>query len=154
MTRPSISLRLLAPDEFETIRPLWEQLNQQHANYPTPFAAEIAARSFEGRLRTLRDKAADERLRIEIASATPDGPPVAYAVATLSASGVGEVDSHFVAPEYRRRGIASALLRNALDWLRAGGAVSPRVVVFQANDEAVAFYRRFGFHPRNLELER
>lgn len=152
--RPAISFRLLAPAEFEAIRPLWEQLNQHHASYPTPFAAEIAARSFAARLGALRDKSADERLRVEIAANSPDSPPIAYGVTSLSSSGVGEVDSLFVAPEYRRLGIASTLLQNALDWLRAHGAVSPRVVVFQANDEAVAFYRRFGFHPRNLELER
>ena len=53
---PSISFRLLASDEFDLIGPLWEELNAQHASYPTPFAPEIAARSLGARLRALRDK--------------------------------------------------------------------------------------------------
>lgn len=149
-----ISYHLLAPAELEVIRPLWEQLNQLHAAFPTPFAAEIAARTFDPRLLAFREKATAGRLRVEIARPAPGAAPVAYCVTSLSAEGAGEVDSLFVAPGHRRRGVASALLRSALDWLRAAGAKSQRVVVLQANDEAIAFYRRFGFAPRNLELER
>jgi diamine N-acetyltransferase len=151
---PSIAFRQLTPHEFHLIRPLWEQLNQQHAAYSTPFAAEITSRSFVERLRTLREKANGERLRIEIASTVPDGPPVAYCITTLSSTGGGEVDSLFVSAEHRRHGIATALMQSALNWLQASGASSQHVVVFHANTEAIAFYQRFGFHPRNVMLER
>ena len=149
-----ISFRLLAAGEIPVIRPLWEELNQQHADYLTLFAPEIAQRSFEARLAALRDKSARGSLRIEIAETAAAGPPIAYCVATLSPEGMGEVDSLFVAPEYRRRGIASQLMQGALDWLNAEGASSQRVVVFQANAAALEFYKCFGFHPRNVELER
>ncbi|MEQ1854526.1 MAG: GNAT family N-acetyltransferase, partial [Chthoniobacteraceae bacterium] len=78
---------------------------------------------------------------------------MAYCLTSLSPDGVGEVDSLFVAPLYRRSGVGSKLLQRALDWLGDSGAVSQRVVVLHANTEAESFYRRFGFHPRNIELE-
>jgi ribosomal protein S18 acetylase RimI-like enzyme len=59
----------------------------------------------------------------------------------------------FVAPEFRRLGIAKTLMERALEWLRDSGAVSQRVTVLHANDEALAFYRRFGFEVRSVELE-
>jgi ribosomal protein S18 acetylase RimI-like enzyme len=153
-SQSSFSFQLVGAEDCHVIRPLWERLNQQHASYPTPFSSEIAARRFAARLEALRAKGSDWSLRVEIASAIPGGPPIGYCVSSLSSTRVGEVDSLFVSPEYRRRRIASTLLQHALDWLRDGGAVQQRVVVFHANEEAVAFYRRFGFLPRNIELER
>jgi len=149
----AIIFRLLTADQLDLIRPLWEELNRHHATLPTPFAPEIAARSFESRLQAFRDKAVSGRLRVEVAGAAAGEPPVAYCVASLSPDGVGEVDSLFVAPLHRRTGVGSELLQRALDWLRAAGAVTQRVIVLYANAEAESFYRRFGFHPRNIELE-
>ena len=149
-----ISYRVLTSDEFDVIRPLWERLNQYHAALPSPFAPEIASRTFETRLKALRHKAGSGSLRIEIASPAMDQPPIGYCITSLSPDGVGEVDSLYVDQANRRLGIASTLMRSALEWLRGSGAISERVVVLCENDEAVAFYRRFGFHPRNIELER
>lgn len=150
----SVSFRELMPAEFHVIRPLWERLNQQHASYDTPFASEIASRPFNDRLSELCDELTAKRLRIEVASIVPDGPPIAYGIASISAEGVGEIDSLFVSPEHRRCGIASSLMTNALKWLRAGGAITQRVEVLHPNAKAVAFYRRFGFEPRNIELQK
>jgi ribosomal protein S18 acetylase RimI-like enzyme len=153
LPEPSVSYSLLTPDEFDVIRPLWEQLNQHHASLPTPFAAEIALRKFEPRRRELCEKAHSDGLRIEVARMAEGSPPVAYGIATLSADGAGEIDSLFVLPECRRMGIASMLMQRALDWLRESGAKCQRVVVLHGNEEALAFYRRFGFSPRNIELQ-
>ncbi|HSH95106.1 MAG TPA: GNAT family N-acetyltransferase [Roseimicrobium sp.] len=151
--KPAISYQLLTPDRLDVIRPLWEQLNRHHASLPTSFSKEIAARSFETRLQTFRQKAASGRLRIEIATVGADDPPVGYCITSLASDGAGEVDSLFVAPGWRRIGIATRLLQGALDWLRDSGAATRRVTVLHANDEAGAFYRQFGFHPRNVGME-
>ena len=148
-----LSFSLLTPDQLDVIRPLWEQLNQHHATLPTPFAPEIAARSSASRLQAFRDIAASGRLRVEVAGTGADEPPVAFCVTSLSPDGAGEVDSLYVAPLHRRTGVGSELLRRALDWLHASGAVTQRVTVLHANAEAASFYQRFGFHPRNVEFE-
>ncbi len=50
-----------------------------------------------------------------------------------------------VAPELRRRGIATALMRRLFD--EAGADARYTLEVRTSNDEAIAMYRRFGFRP-------
>jgi ribosomal protein S18 acetylase RimI-like enzyme len=162
-SKPGISFHLLNSDQLDQIRPLWEALRDFHTTVPNRFASTIAGRPFEPRRDELREKAAKGRLRIEVAAAqtndqaAADSPAeemfVAYCVTSLSVTGAGEVESLYVAPEYRRQGIAGRLVRSALDWLAEHGAKTRRVIVFDGNDEALAFYARIGFHPRSLELE-
>jgi len=60
----------------------------------------------------------------------------------------GEVQDLFVAPEYRRRGIATALLRMLAQWYREQNAV--KVCVALADDspkEAKPFYESLGARP-------
>ena len=159
----AVSYRLLEPEQLDVIRPLWEALRDFHTTVPNWFASSVVGRPFEPRRIEFCRMATEGRLRIEIAS-TPlddtatddsgaDGSAVAYCVTRLSADGAGEVESLYVAPEFRRRGIAGRLVRSALDWLTECEAKTRRVVVFHGNDEAIAFYTAIGFHPRNLELE-
>jgi ribosomal-protein-alanine N-acetyltransferase len=48
-------------------------------------------------------------------------------------------------PQFRRQGIASHLLRHALDYMRDEGAVSSFLEVRESNLAAQELYRRFGF---------
>jgi diamine N-acetyltransferase len=154
MSDPSgISYRVLEPERYETIRPLWEELKRFHAELPTPFAEQIAQSAFEPRMQGLLLKQESGQLRIEAAYANGREAPVAYCVTSVSSAGVGVLDSLFVSADYRRRGIASTLVERALNWLDEAGASSRRVIVLCENDEAFAFYRRFGFRPRNVELQ-
>lgn len=59
------------------------------------------------------------------------------------------VNSVYVVPELRRRGVARALMMAAIDWLRACGCT---VVRLHSSVEAMEFYRSMGFTPRR-ELE-
>ena len=58
----------------------------------------------------------------------------------------------FVAPDHRRRGIATALL----DWMYAHVWLGKPVwlEVFSHNMPAVAFYRAYGFHIAVLRMEK
>ena len=50
-----------------------------------------------------------------------------------------------VAPAYRRRGIATRLMRTAADGLRAVGCAKINLQVRATNEGAVAFYRALGY---------
>jgi GNAT superfamily N-acetyltransferase len=62
----------------------------------------------------------------------------------------GWVNSVFVVPEYRRRGIALALMNAGLDWLRERDCVKVRL---RTSDDGQALYERLGF-VRGREMER
>ena len=53
-----------------------------------------------------------------------------------------ELESIAVDPPYRGRGVAQALLKATISWLRAG---SLRLMVGTENEPALRFYQQFGF---------
>jgi ribosomal protein S18 acetylase RimI-like enzyme len=65
-----------------------------------------------------------------------------------------EVTDIGVREDARRRGIASALLRFALAWVRASGVERVEVQVARANAEGQAFWRALGYEPAMDVLER
>jgi ribosomal protein S18 acetylase RimI-like enzyme len=55
----------------------------------------------------------------------------------------------WVAPGFRRRGVASMLLRTVLDRLRDTGVHTVWLYILNGNDAALSLYRRFGFQSTN-----
>lgn len=51
----------------------------------------------------------------------------------------------YVAPEHRRQGIGSALMRQAEGWAKARGEYQIGLQVFQSNPLALAFYQGLGY---------
>jgi diamine N-acetyltransferase len=107
---------------------------------------------FEPRKRGILAKAAAGKLRIELVSVVSQTTDIAYCITTVSADGCGEIDSMFVEEHFRGCGIGSELVRRALGWLDSVGASSKVVTVAHGNERALAFYKRFGFHPLSILL--
>lgn len=61
----------------------------------------------------------------------------------------GRVNSVYVTPLFRRRGIARALMHAGMDWLKTRGCV---VVRLNSSEEGLALYQSLGFKPRH-EME-
>jgi diamine N-acetyltransferase len=149
---PQFVYREVGIDRIDEIRLLWEELNVYHVQFAPVFADEMRSRSFSGRKGEIEAKTACGKVRIELVAAGSDGPDVAYCVASVSADGVAEIDSLFIQSEFRNHGIGSELMRRALAWFRTARATSTIISVTHGNDNAIAFYRRFGFHPRSVLL--
>jgi len=66
----------------------------------------------------------------------------------------GDRHSHifllYVAPEYRRRGIGSALMQHTENWARVQGEHQIGLHVLQANTSALAFYHGLGYETQAL----
>ena len=73
--------------------------------------------------------------------AEADGSVVGFAT-WAQAGGVTELEDLFVDPEWRRRGLAAALVSRIVDVLRAQGV---RCLEVTANPHAQGFYRAAGF---------
>src|SRR5688572_8057574 len=108
---------------------------------------------FGPRKQEILAKAAAGKIRIELVSIASEASDIAYCVSTISAGGLGEVDSMFVEERFRGRRIGSQLVLHALAWMESMGASSKVVTVAHANEEALAFYKRFGFHPCTILLQ-
>lgn len=66
----------------------------------------------------------------------------------------GALESFYVDPACRRRGVGSALGRAFVEWCESTGNVPITVAVAPRNDAAIALYRKLGFVDSTLILER
>ena len=87
----------------------------------------------------LPDRPLDEgRVRV----ATDAGGTIVGFATTLAADGALELEDLFVDPEWMRRGIATALIRDAMEFARRAGV---RRIDVTGNPHALAFYESVGF---------
>jgi diamine N-acetyltransferase len=147
----TFSIHEINADGLDEIRPQWERLNTHHAKIATHFSSEIRRRTFTIRKAELLAKAGI--LHIDVVRAMPMAQPLPYCISTVSAEGIGEIDSLFVEEAFRGQGLGPELMRRALVWLDSVKVTRKVVSVLSENEEALAFYRRFGFRLRNIELE-
>lgn len=64
------------------------------------------------------------------------------------------VNELFVHPDYRRRGIATELMKRAFDYLEAMGVTCVRLNVMKDNRAAIGLYRNLGFEEYSLKMEK
>lgn len=75
---------------------------------------------------------------------------VGYVGLWLEEGRVGKIDLLGVHPDFRRRGLAEAMLRWSLAWFRGQGVRRARLTVHTDNAAAIALYRKLGFtHQRS-----
>jgi GNAT superfamily N-acetyltransferase len=149
----TFAYRVVGEDGLDAVRPLWEKLRAHHSPLLAGFPGAMPPFNFAARKEELVAKSAPGKIRIELVSVAPGAPDIAYCISTVSTDGHGEIDSMFVEEPFRSRGIGSELVRHALAWLASAGASSKMVTVAHANEQALAFYQRFGFHPRTILLQ-
>jgi diamine N-acetyltransferase len=137
---------------LNVVAPLWAELNCHHQSVSEYFADAFAAFTFEDRLHTLIDKAAQGQLRVDLAR-DESGTEAGYCISSIDAAGTGEVDSLYVCPELRGQGVGDALMRRALCWMDEEHVQSKTIVVVLGNEQVLTFYRRYGFYPRTISLK-
>jgi len=135
---------------LESIRPLWEELNDLHAQKSPFFSDDYRAFTFELRKKTLEEKATKGKLRISIYVERGD-EIVGYCIASIDGA-EGEIDSVYVKKEKRHSGVGKILMEDCLEWLKENASERIKVVVVYGNEEAFAFYKKFGLFPRATTL--
>ena len=145
--------RVGGAESLDDIRPLWEKLRAHYAPLLSRFEHETPPFIFEPRRQEILGKATPGKTRTELVSIVSEAVDIAYCVSTVSPGGRGEIDSMFVEERCRGRGIGSELVRHALAWMKSAEASSKVVTIAYASEEVLAFYKRFGFHPRTILLQ-
>jgi GNAT superfamily N-acetyltransferase len=86
---------------------------------------------------------------VQFSLAIADGAPRGYGSSIVAPSGMGIVEDLFTLPEYRKRGLATALIANAIACARARG-MGPMLIGAYADEPAKALYAALGFEPQCL----
>jgi diamine N-acetyltransferase len=99
------------------------------------------------------DKSRGGALRIDLARDRKTEEYIGYCVSTLTGEKLGEIESIYIEPPYRRSRIGDSLMQKALRWMDENQVKRKIVGVAEGNESVFAFYRRYGFYPRITVLE-
>lgn len=136
-------------ENYHEIKGLWDGLNAFHGEVAENFKDHFATLTFEKRMQAIFRK---EHCAI-FAAADNAGYTGGYCIASVE-KGRGEVDSLFVDPACRKRGVGAKLIRAALDWLDGKGCAEIYLFVSEGNESVLEYYERFGFYKRFDLLQR
>ena len=153
----------VAPDEIDTLRPLWLELHHHHqriAPQMAPFLDDDA--SWAAMREVMLDDARDS-LAWRIG---PADAPVAMMTGSADRDSsiwddiwstdvkVAEPDVLVVADGARGGGLGSALMDTYDDYLKARGITDQLLAAVATNHDPIRLYQRRGFRPAWLELQR
>ena len=134
------------------MRPVHRQRHLKHAVQIVPFRLRHLDRILEIERASFGRDAWPRSLFLELYAdcrelffVIKDGRRIAGYIATCVAARNAEIVSLAVHPDYRRRGLAAALLRRTLRALRDAGARRAELMVRTGNQAGARLYRTFGF---------
>jgi diamine N-acetyltransferase len=136
------------------VAPLWKKLTRHHAGISLFFSDQFMSMQWPERRADLLEKAGLGKLHIVLAKTAPRGPCVGYCVGAINPKGHAEIESLFVAENFRKQGIGRALVQKVLYWFEREHAKSIMVNVAVGNEDAFKFYEQWGFYPRVTALVR
>jgi hypothetical protein len=96
---------------LDQIKVLWEALNEHHRQRSPNFKEHYCEMTFEKRKVDLLKKAADGKMRVDVAVDEATGQSVGYCVSSLNSEKTGEIESIFVNAAYRETGIGGSLIK-------------------------------------------
>jgi len=152
----NINIRNIDSDDIDLIKTLWEGLRDHHAKNSANFTSRYQKMTFEQRKKNLLVKTIHGKLRIDVAEDQTIEKLVAYCISSVSKEAnviTGEIDSIFIDQPYRKKGIGNNLMQLALEWLNSENVSEKKIIVAQGNEDALAFYQKFGFYPLHNVLQ-
>lgn len=129
---------------------LWEQLNAHHVSHSPRFGEVYVRKTFAQRKEGLLAQGTGG---LHVILARNSGVGVGYCISTVSADRIGEIDSLFISPEYRGKGLADSLMKLSMAWLQEQNVSRMRLAVAAGNEQVFGFYARYGFFPAKMLLE-
>lgn len=140
-------------DEIELIRPLWEQLNLVHLEKSIYFKKKYKEFTFDKRMESIDKKAKDCNMKLDILFDSESGNYIGYCLSSIKEE-LGEIESIYIDRNYRKSGLGGKLMESALKWFESNNISNIQINVVYANDDALPFYERYGFHIGNYTLKK
>jgi diamine N-acetyltransferase len=143
-----MEIKAIQRDEISRIKTWWEALNAHHLSIATKFKDLYRQLTFEKRMKVLKRR---EGFIGYVAHERDED--IGYCIASVDDL-VGEIDSIFIKAEQRRKGIGTELITLAIHWLQNQKCETIRVAIAEGNENALDFYRRFGFEKRMTVMQK
>ena len=145
---PAVKYRVLPKDKIGLVRPLWEALNDYHKERSVHFKKFFEHFTFEQRLKKYNK--ASIKVRVDLALV--GDRPVGVCLSSYDARKEGRLDTIFVEPKFRGKGIGTVLMKRAMGWFKRSGVKGSSISVLYGNEDVFPFYANFGFRPMRYTL--
>jgi ribosomal protein S18 acetylase RimI-like enzyme len=137
-----MDVRAATDGDLDTLKTLWLAFDREH---PSP--------EYEDVDEAVELSEVEEYVREHVALlAENGGAPAGFVLARMRGERHGWISDLYVSPEFRGKGAAGMLVRDAATALRERGANVIELEVRPWNDEARAVYERWGFRESKLTL--
>ena len=156
MTIGTVEVRPLKNDEVEELLGLWKEFmndpsaideliptHQENVKRQREFVVELMGED-SGQVLVASD---GSELIGYVMFQNEVRPPLELAHRT------GYVMDLYVKPSHRRRGVGERLLRSCLDMVKSKGVTHVQLRVWNANETAIALYRKLGFRDRMMTMQ-
>jgi ribosomal protein S18 acetylase RimI-like enzyme len=137
---------------FDIIQPLWVNLNKHHEVNSRYFPDKFKNLTFDMRKKKLMNDA-NTKLRIDLVKDVENQAFVGYCISSITIDSLGEIDSLYIEPEYRKFGIGDKLMSRSLEWLDSKNVRMKIIAVAEGNEQVFDFYKKYGFYERRTILE-
>lgn len=134
------------------VAPLWEKLNNFHALRASSIKGIFAQYKFEDRKRAFEVEG--KKAFIVLVKDSLVEEYIGYAITSVSAQNIGEVESLYVDSRYRGLKIGDVLMKKSLGWLSEKNTEKTIVGVSIGNEDVFDFYSKYGFYPKATILEK
>jgi len=138
-------------NELELIKPLWEKLNSVHFDKSIYFKSKYENFTFEKRTKSIYEKSQKGTIKIDMLWNSEIDNYVGYCLSSIK-DNLGEIESIYIEDNYRKFGLGGKLMESSLNWFESNGITNIQIGVAYANDEALPFYKRYGFYIGNYIL--
>lgn len=139
--------------EIDIIKSLWEKLNLIHLDKSVYFKSKYENFTFDKRMKSIYKKAEKGIMKLDLLLDNDKGEYVGYCLSSIEED-LGEIESIFIEEKYRKHGLGDKLMQSALKWFESREIKDIEINVVYANDGALPFYERHGFHIGNYILKR
>lgn len=115
----NISYIELKKNQIDEIKPLWEELNNQHGDLSTHFPERYDKFSFKDRKKDILKKSENRTLKIDIAKDKNTKSYIGYCISSISDELIGEIDSIYLEEKYRSYDIGNEFMeRSLIGWIK------------------------------------
>ncbi|MFC2088310.1 GNAT family N-acetyltransferase [Calditrichota bacterium] len=141
-------------NDLDSIKPLWEKLNQLHQDLSPNFKSRFKNKTWESRKHDLTKKS--KEILIDYVINNKNNKIIGYCISTIDREDdkIGEIDSIYIDELYRKSGLGKKLIEQSIQWLISQGTKTQKLLVGVGNEQVLDYYRQFNFYPLHIVMQR
>jgi len=142
-----VTMYQITLEEIELLRKPLDKLHEYHNSKSKYFSGSYPRLTFEDRIEEYRKNVKSGEYRIELLTDQETNNIIGFCIA-FSKKTSGKLEVLFIDKKYRRNGLGVKLMNSAMKWFGEHHITDIELTVVYGND-AVLFYKKFGFYPRS-----